>query len=135
MELDLQQKHKYISNHLAIACSAFSQMSYESKCFQELVSLILDDEFKKNFNYAIYCDDFMVKSNIFLPRFHTYYLNSDTKDVVLMDEQLIDLPQIYDHHRYYIYDDKKLFDKFEAKHNNIKHIKSLKEIVNVPTNE
>lgn len=127
-KIDQIQK-PYISQHLAVAFSKFSNESYETKCFKELLKLILDDSFKKNFNYAIYCDDFTVKMNIFIPRFHTYYLNSETKDVIIMDDHLIDLPQIYDHHRYYVYDDKKLFDKFNGKHKNIKHIKSIKDII------
>jgi hypothetical protein len=125
----------YITNHLGIACSVFGAPSYESECFKELIELMLDDNFKQTFNYAIYCDDFIVKPNIFVPRFHTYYLNSETKDVIIMDEHLIDLPTIYNHHRYYIYNNQELFDKFVDKYKDIKHIKSIKDIVNVSTNE
>jgi len=125
----------YISKSLGIACSVFSSDSYESKCFKELLQLMMDDDFKKSFNYAIYCDDFMVKANMFMPRFHIYYLNSETKDIIIMDEHLIDLPQVYNHHRYYIYDNQELFEKFEEKYDNVAHIKSIKDIDNVSTNE
>jgi hypothetical protein len=125
----------YISKHLGIACSVFSQNTYDTKCFQELISLMLDDNFQRNFTYAIYCDDFLVKSNLFIPRFHTYYLNSETKDIIIMDEHLIDLPEIYNHHKYYIYDNQKLLAQFEEKYANIKSIKSIKDIYHVSTNE
>jgi hypothetical protein len=135
MTLQKNVQKPYISQHLGIACSTFSQNDYESKCFQELVELMLDDNFKKFFTYAIYCDDFLIQSNLFIPRFHTYYLHSDTKDIIVMDENMIDLPQIYNHHHYYIYNNQKLFEKFEEKYDNIKHIQSIKDIYHVSTNE
>lgn len=128
-------KPEHISLHLGIACSVFSQDTYETACFQELVSLMLDDDFKRNVVYAIYCDEMIVKENIFVPKFHTYYLHSDTKDVVILDEKLIDLPKVYNHHRYYIYGNKKLLEKFEEQYDNITYIESLRDIINVPTNE
>lgn len=135
MNIAPEQKAKYISNHLGIAFSKFDKSGYESSCFKELLQSMIEDDFKQSFNYAIYCDDFFVSSNMFVPKFHTYYLNSDIKDVIIMDEGLIDLPEIYNHHRYYIYDNQELFDKFTEKYNNIKHIKSIKDITNVSTNE
>jgi hypothetical protein len=125
----------YISNHLAVAYSVFSTSSYSEPCFKELSQLVLDDKFNKTFTYAIYCDDFIVKENIFVPRFHTYYLNSETKDVIIMDEHLIDLPEIYNHHKYYIYNNEELLNKFVEKHINVQHVNSIKDIINVRTND
>ena len=129
------QQYEYVSRHLALACSKFNQTHYDSACFKELLMLSLNNDFKKEFNYAIYCDEIQVKHNVFIPQFNTYYLVSDAKDVIIMDEGLIDLPQIYPHHKYYIYDNLELFQQFKEKYDDIKNIKSIKDILNVPANE
>lgn len=130
-------KLKYIDNHLAIACSAFSAKTYESECIKELIELSITDEFKRKYNYAIYTDDFQVPDNIFVPTFHLYYLNSDKKDVVLLDEKLIDIPGIYSHHNFYTYKDDELLKQFQEKYSNITftNIQSIKELNHVSKDE
>ena len=128
---------KYIDNHLAIACSAFTPKTYESDCVKELLELSLKDEFKRKYNYAIYTDEFQVPSNMFIPQFHLYYLNTEKKDVILLDEELIDLPEVYDHHNFYTYNNETLLGKLKEKYPKITftNIKSIKELENVPANE
>lgn len=130
-------KVQYINNHLAIACSVFDQKTYESPCLKELLELTLDDKFKRAYNYAIYTDDFQVPVNIFVPNFHLYYLNTETKDVVLLDEKLLEIPAVYDHHNYYTYNNEEFLEKLEDKYHklNFTNVKSLKEIENVSTDE
>lgn len=128
---------KYIDNHLAVACSEFTSKTYDTDCVKELIQLALNNEFKQKYNYAIYTDNFNVPKNIFVPFFHLYYLNTEKKDVILLDEKLIDIPEIYSHHNFYTYNDQKLLEKFEDKYHKLtfKNIKSIKEIGDVPTNE
>lgn len=130
MTQELPTEAKYYHTQLGIACSAFTSETYNSDCFKELLEIMLtdSDQFKKTYSYAIYSDMFQVPHNLFVPRFHTYYLNSDKKHVILLDEGMIDLPLVYNHHEYYIYDNKELFDKFEEKYDNVSHISSIKEI-------
>lgn len=130
-------KVHYIENHLGIACSVFNAKTYESACFKELLELALTNDFKQKYNYAIYTDDFQVPMNIFVPNFHLYYLNTDKKDVILLDEKLIDLPEVYDHHNFYTYDNEKLLEQLENKYHKLtfKNIKSIKEINNVSEDE
>ena len=127
------ETHEYISNHLAVACTRFDQSVYDGECFKELMQLAMTTDFQKNFNYAIYCDDVQVKANVFIPQFHTYFLVSDTKDVILLDKGLIDIPEVYNHHRYYIYNNEELFEECKAKGYNVTNIKSIKDIFNVQT--
>lgn len=132
----LEQKTKsYISLSLGMAFSTFDEQAYDSECFKEILQLILDDDFKNKFNYAIYCDNLRSSHNVFVPAFHIYYLNSDTKHIIILDEKLIDLPDIYNHHKYYIYNNKELLEIFKEKYNNITHITSIKDLFNVPANE
>ena len=131
-------KVAYPDINIGLAYSAFTQQSYQSAPFQQLLVMASDGDFGKRVNYSIYTDTLQVAQNMFLPSFHTYYLNSETKDVILMDEYLLELPEIYDHHRYYVFSDnkeavKKFTDKYGDK---IKVISSLQEVIdNVPANE
>lgn len=126
-----------ISNDIAIACSHLNQKMYENPCFQELLNLIKDEEFNRNYNYAIYTDEMSVKENLFIPRFHTYYLQSKTKDVILLDKESLTIAEVYGHHRFYIYNNKQLLDTFKRYYENINitHIQSIKDINNVPESE
>lgn len=136
MKLDLQKKVEYISNNLGLAFGSFNLDSYNSTCFQELLSIVTDKESKPDFNYAIYTDNLQVNSNLFLPVFHIYYLNSDPKDIIIMDKLAIDVPQAYSHHRYYVYNNQELFDELIEKYpDKITHIQSIKDIYNVPATE
>jgi hypothetical protein len=122
---------KYYHTQLAIACTSFNAERYNEDCFKEFLEVMLtdDDQFRKTYSYSIYSDTFSVPHNLFVPRFHTYYLNSDKKHVIILDAGMIDLPMVYNHHEYYIYNDKELFAKFEEKYDNVTHIHSIKEII------
>jgi len=130
-------KIKYIDNHLGVACSVFDNKTYESPCVKELIKLSLDDKFKTKYNYAIYTDDFQVPVNLFIPNFHLNYLNTEKKDIVILDEKLLEIPAVYDHHNYYTYDNEELLEKLEDKYHKLTftNIKSLEEIKNVSTDE
>ena len=128
---------QYIDNHLALAFSKFTPKSYESECFKELLELASTKEFNKKYNYAIYTDEFQVPNNIFVPTFHLYYLTAEKKDVILLDEGLLEIPSVYNHHNFYVYKDEKLLKKLQDKHPTLtfKNINSIKDIDNVQTDE
>ena len=126
---EMSTEAQYFHHQIGIACSIFDHTKYETDCFKELLNTMLeDDKFKLRFSYAIYSDQFHIPNNIFVPRFHIYFLNSDTKHVILLDEGMLDLPNVYNHHKYYIYNDKELFSKFEEKYDNVQHITSITDI-------
>jgi hypothetical protein len=128
---------QYINNHLAIACSEFNNKTYESDCIKELIELSLQDDFKYKYNYAIYTDTFLVPQNIFVPSFHLYYLTTERKDVIILDDNLLEIPSVYNHHNFYTYNDEELLKKLQEKHPTLtfKNINSIKDINNVQTNE
>ena len=123
-------KMTYAVNHLALACSTFDADMYQSPCFKELVQLMTDNEFKAEYTYAIFSDTYLVSENAFVPNFHLYYLNSSKKDVILLDNKVIDIPKIYSHHNFYIYDNEDLLKLYRSEYPDLPlvHIKSLKEI-------
>jgi len=123
-------KMNYAVNHLALAFATFNAKAYQDPCFKELIELMTDKDFNSKYTYAIFTDTYDVSDNAFVPYFHLYYLNSSKKDVILLDDQVIDLPKIYSHHKYYIYNNEELLKLFRSEYPDLplSHIKSLKEI-------
>ena len=122
--------------HLALLYSSFGLEQLEDPCFKELMVESNTDEFNSLFNYAIYSDTSSVKENILIPMFHTYYLGSDVKEVIILEEQMYSIIEVYKYHKYYLYGKK---TELEDSINKIKDvlpsasvtvIESIKEIYN-----
>jgi hypothetical protein len=100
----LSTKRPNIKNHIAILYSGtIDSTTLADVCVQELLGLCGSYDFAMNFTYAIYADNNIIADNIFIPIFHTYYLNSDPKMVILRDTKAIDILELYPYHEYYIY--------------------------------
>jgi len=111
--------------HIALAFSSFTNDQYKDIAYKELIDNISDNSFNLQYTYGIYTDHFMVKENIFLPIFHIYYLNSSKKSVILRQEECYDLPIIYPHHDYYIYNES---NNHEQICDNLKQISGISNI-------
>lgn len=131
----MQLHRPNLKQHIALAYSSFTNDTYQDTAYQEILEKIDDNNFNMTYTYAIYTDHFMVKENIFLPIFHTYYLNSSPKLVILRNKECYDLPIVYPYHKYYIYDsyDTSQDDcekiKQLAKTDHVYVINSLKDII------
>jgi hypothetical protein len=100
----LSTKRPNIKNHIAIVYSGtIDSKTLEDVCIREILELCGVYDFAMNFTYAIYADHNLIADNMFMPIFHTYYLNSDPKIVVLRDTKAVDLLELYPYHEYYIY--------------------------------
>jgi hypothetical protein len=122
--------------HIALAFSVFTSENYKDVAYQEILNEINNNNFNMSYTYAIYSDQCMVKENIFLPIFHSYYLNSDPKLVILRSKECYDLPIVYNYHEYFIYNESPessiIVDQMKSTIPNVKIslINSLKDICN-----
>lgn len=133
----LQTKRPNIKNHIAIYYSTTIDSSIiEDLCIKELLELCGSLDFSMKFTYAIYADNSLISENIFIPIFHTYYLNSEPKIVVIRDSlQLsLDILELYPYHDFCLYKDensesnfKFLQDRFP--NHKLRLISSLKELL------
>lgn len=99
----LSTKRPNIKNHIAIVYTeAIDSKILEDVCVREILELCGVYDFAMNFTYAIYTDNNLISDNMFIPIFHTYYLNSDPKMVVLRDAKAVDILELYPYHEYYI---------------------------------
>lgn len=121
--------------HIALLYKSFTKENYEHSSFKEILDLIEDNAFNLNYNYSIYADYHEVQEHIFLPIFHTYYLNSEKKNVIILSNKMYDIPELYPYHNYYLYGDKETtkedYELLTKAHPNIKftQINSIKEMI------
>jgi len=109
--------------HIGFLVETLDKQCLELKAVQQILEKIEDHKFMLNFTYAFYTDYNLMPEQILLPVFHTYYLNTDKKNIVLLDDKLLNVCNIYDYHSYYS------FDKNDEMPDNVKLIESLQEII------
>lgn len=120
--------------HIALVYNSFNNDTIKDEALQEILSMIGDNSFNLNCTYGIYTDQSFVKENLFIPIFHTYYLNSDLKYVILRSKDEYDIPYVYKHHEYYLYGPKDKTEEdlkeLQSRHPGVsfKQIESIKEI-------
>lgn len=128
----LMVKRPNLKTHIALYYSNYIDSSIlNSDCIKELLMFSGSFDFAMNFTYAIYADHSMVKDNMMIPIFHSYYLNSDPKMVVLMDNNALDILELYPYHNFYIYQNAETYQLFKTKFPNhrIQLINSIKELI------
>lgn len=133
----LQTKRPNIKNHIAIYYDTHinEKILKEDVCVNELMLLNNDYKFAINFTYAIYTDMHSMKDNMFIPIFHSFYLNSDPKIVILRGSNVDDILELYPYHQFVIYKTNdtdtgrytELSDRFPD--HDIKLINSLKDLI------
>lgn len=133
----LSVKRPNLKNHIAIYYGDFiaSEDLKKDSCITEIIGLCGSFDFAMNFTYAIYADSHGIQDNMIMPIFHTYYLNSDPKIVILRNTNSTDILSIYPHHKYYLYNDntntddiyKKIKEQFPSYDLTI--INSIKDII------
>jgi hypothetical protein len=133
----LQTKRPNIKNHIGIYYpSSIDSTTIQDICIKEILELCGTFDFSMNFTYAIYADNSLIADNIFIPIFHTFYLNSDPKIIVLRDKMPIDILELYPYHDFCIYNDEKIttkedFDLLKNKFpkHKLRLISSLKDLI------
>ncbi len=100
---------------------------FKDQRFVDLMNLLLKEDNLYKYSYAFYTDSFLLKSNLYIPNFHTMYLSAHNHNVVIGDEKDVWLLDIFKHNKYYILDNPK--DTFDYTALGITKIKHIKDIV------
>lgn len=119
-----------LSNNTRINISLYYKVVddkiFKEQRFIELINLLLKEDNVFKYSYAFYTDSFLLRSNLYIPNFHTMYLSTNNHNVVLSDEKDVWLLDIFKHNKYYILDNPKdLFDYSSLGINKIKNIKDI----------
>jgi hypothetical protein len=100
---------------------------FKEKRFVDLMNILLKNDNLYKYKYAFYTDSFLLRSNLFIPNFHTMYLSSGNHNVIIEDTDDLWLLDTFKHNIYYIIEDPK--DNFDYESKSVKKIKSIKDIV------
>lgn len=89
--------------------------------------LIKDNNFVK-YNYAFYTDSYLLKNNIFIPVFHTMYLASGSKRVVISNKDDVWLTEIFNNNTFYVLNNE-TDTEFDYESYGIEKINSIEDIL------
>lgn len=108
---------------ISLFFSVLNDTIYTDIRFNELLTLIKENPYK--YTYACYTESCFLKSNIYIPIFHTLYLASKHHHVVLSDNNDFWVIDVFPNNTYYIL----TTDTDQSILNNkVKLINSLKQI-------
>lgn len=99
---------------------------FEDIRFMQLLSLLINTENICRYTYCFYCDSSSIKTNLFVPVFHTIYLASQTNNVLIKDHNDIWLKDIFKHNKYYILSSSE--DDFDYAAHGIEKIEDIRHI-------
>lgn len=118
-----------LSNHtrysLALYYKSVDETIFKEERFIQLMNMLLSN--KVNTEYAFYTDSFLLRTNLYVPNFHTMYLASGNHNVIIGDSEDIWLLDVFKNNKYYILDNNKE-DKFDYESKGIKKISHIKSI-------
>ena len=126
MEL-LNSSNKTQLINLSLYYKVVDEKIFKEQRFIELMNLLLHNNNMYKYTYSFYTDSFILKTNLYIPNFHTMYLSSGNHNVIIQDHEDVWLLDIFKHNKYYILDNPK--DEFDYGSLGINKIKQLKDIV------
>lgn len=112
--------------NISIFTKTLTDEIFKDMRFVQLMNLLISSDNLYNFTYCFYADSSILKTNIFVPVFHTIYLGCQKNNVLITDHNDLWLTNIFKHNDYYILYNKE--DKFDYHAHNVKVINNIKEI-------
>ena len=121
---------EYLSKNLtniSIFCQTLTDEIFEDLRFVQLMNLLISKPDLYNYSYTFYCDVCEIKTNLFIPVFHTSYLGSQTNNVLIKTSEDSWLTEIFRHNKFYILKDH-IEDNFDYKAHNINIINHINDL-------
>lgn len=113
--------------NISIFDSFIDESIFEDIRFVQLMNLLIKDVGNAyKYSYCFYTDKSMLKTNIFIPIFHTLYLGCRTNNVIIKNSNDVWLTSIYKHNNYYVI--AKEEDKYDYDQHGIIKITDISEI-------
>lgn len=110
--IDISLYYKYIDENII-----------QDKRYIDLMNLVLEEN-SIRYTYAFYTDTFLLRTNLYIPNFHTMYLSNGNHNVIIEDEKDLWLLDTFTNNKYYTYNDAISYD------DRIKIISTAQEIKN-----
>ena len=94
--------------------------------FVQLMNMLINIKDKHKYSYCFYCDQSALKTNIFIPIFHTMYLSCQNNNVLIKNHEDVWLSDTFKNNKYFVLRNKD--DNFDYANHNIKVIDNIQEI-------
>jgi hypothetical protein len=125
--MEYQNSSKKIPTSIGIFVKEANESVLNNRAFVEINETILNNkEDIINYTYAIFTDNNLLKTNIFLPVLNTLYIGCKRNNIIISNDDDLWLTENFNNNVYYCYE----FDFTPNMANaGIKKISSIKEIV------
>lgn len=112
-------------NSIALYYRTVDESVFADSRFSELINHLCQDKNFLDYSYALYCDSYLLRTNIFIPVFHTMYLSSGNKNVILNNYEDLWLLDAFKNNTYYMIHN----DQYDLSQFNITSIPNIKSIL------
>lgn len=112
---------------ISIYCNELSDDIFKDFRFIDLMNTIIQEEYLYKYKFAIYTDLNGLRTNLFVPIFHTMYLGSSNHNVIITDDNDLWLLDTFSNNKYFIMP--KSDDTFNYNPYNITKIQNIKELI------
>lgn len=111
---------------LGIFTKTLTDNIFEDMRFVQLMNLLVQSDSVYKYSYCFYCDNSLIKTNIFIPVFHSVYMACQTNNIIINNSDDIWLTNIFKHNKYYVLSSKT--DDFDYKSYGVNVIDNIKDI-------
>lgn len=113
--------------NISIFTKVLTDDIFEDMRFVQLMNLLIKKQNVHQYTYCVYCDSNLIKTNIFIPIFHTMYLSCQNNNVLIKDQNDLWLADIFKNNQYYVLKNQE--DEFDYSNTQIKTINDIKELL------
>lgn len=113
--------------NISIFTKVLTDDIFEDMRFVQLMNLLIKKKNVHQYTYCVYCDSNLIKTNIFIPIFHTMYLSCQNNNVLIKDQNDLWLADIFKNNQYYVLKNQE--DEFDYSNTPIKTINDIKELL------
>ena len=122
--MELQNSSKIID--ISLYYKSIDESIFKEQAFIELINMLVKKELIYKYKYAFYTDSYLLKTNIYIPNFHTMYLANGHQNVIIKNSEDLWLLDIFNNNTYYVLDDTN--DTFDYESYGITRLSQLKNI-------
>lgn len=123
--MSISSSKKFLTN-IAIFNSFLGYSIYQDKRLHQLSELWANKDLLYSYTYGFYCDESMIKPNVFFPIYHTTHLAYKKNAIILKDHNDIWLMELFSKNDFFIVNDQS--DTFDYSNYPIKKVNHIIEI-------
>lgn len=114
--------------NISLFYTVVDETLFKDQQFIELMNILIQKQNTDKYSYAIYADSNMLKTNLFVPTFHTIYLACRHNNVILGGDDDLWVSKIFTNNSYFMLKEN---SNKETNYNeyNVKIISGVKELI------